>query len=770
MPPTHHRPKSVFFSSQGRTRKPDLSYLVKARNLSSKRPTVMQEKREDEARNRAIVEALPDLVFRISRDGTYLDAHAPQEEDLLVPRDQLLGRTVRDVLPAELAAEAMHYVERALETGAVQVFEYALPLPRGDVRSYEVRIASAAADEVLIIVRDITAHKQAEEALIKRTYELGERVKELDGLYAVSKLVSDPAVSLDAIFEHSAKLIPPAWQYPAITCARIVYQGRAFTTDNFRETPWRQAVDIVVAGKRAGSIEVFYLEERPAAGEELFLKEEQHLIEALGRELGNAIERKQAQEALLESEARNQAILETTVDGVITIDEQGRIASFNRAAEQIFGYKAEDVLGENIRLLMPPPYHDEHDGYLQHYLETGQRKIMGVGKEVIGRRKDGSTFPMDLAISEVNLNEQRLFTGFVRDITARREAERQTWYQATLLENVSEAIIGLDTDFVTIRSWNRAAEKIYGFAAEEVLGQSILNVLKPDLVDAGIEEDGQAFLESGYWTGEVVQRRKDGARLRVAASASVVKDRAGTVIGAVYVNRDITAQKKAEAALKALEREVLDISHREQRRIGRDLHDGLGAHLTGIAMVCRTLARRAEKGKTVSQEELNNVANLVQEGITEARRLARGLNPVKLEREGLTSALHELASMIQTRSGVPCTFASEKNLPDLDGEITTQLYRIAQEAAHNALKHARPGTVSIRLGREDDHLVLSVQDDGIGLPPDHPTSEGMGLRVMQYRARMIGATVDVRSAPGSGTLMRCALPYREAALSDVTTP
>jgi PAS domain S-box-containing protein len=372
---------------------------------------------------------------------------------------------------------------------------------------------------------------------------------------------------------------------------------------------------------------------------------------------------------------------------------------------------------------------------------------------------------MDLTISEVNLNGQRLFTGFVRDITARREAEKQTRYQATLLQNISEAVIGLDTDFVTIRSWNKAAEKIYGFAAAEVLGRSVLDVLKPDFFDVAIEEAGQTFRDTGYWTGEVVQRRKDGARLLVAASASVVKDLAGNVIGEVYVNRDVTAQKKAEAALKALEREVLEISNREQRRIGQDLHDGLGAHLTGIAMVCRTLARRAEKGKPVSQEELDNVANLVQEGIAEARRLARGLNPVKLEKEGLTSALNELAAMMQARAGVPCTFTGAAPLPELDGEITTQLYRIAQEAVHNALKHARPRAVSIRLERDGDRLVLSVQDDGIGLPAEHLTTEGMGLRVMQYRAHIIGGAFGIRSTPGGGTLITCALPYTEAALT-----
>ena len=120
---------------------------------------------------------------------------------------------------------------------------------------------------------------------------------------------------------------------------------------------------------------------------------------------------------------QTQAILETTVDGIITINERGDIQSFNLAAEKIFGYKAEDVIGQNVKILMPEPFHGEHDGYLQNYLETRHRKIIGIGREVIGRRKNGSIFPMELAVSEIPLGKQKLFTGLVRDIGERRRME-----------------------------------------------------------------------------------------------------------------------------------------------------------------------------------------------------------------------------------------------------------------------------------------------------------------------------------------------------------
>ena len=145
------------------------------------------------------------------------------------------------------------------------------------------------------------------------------------------------------------------------------------------------------------------------------------------------------EQALRDSESRNRAILETVIDGIITIDEFGKIESMNPAAERLFGYAASELLGRNVKILMPEPYRGEHDGYLQNYRQTGIRKIIGIGREVVGQRKDGSTFPMDLAVSEVLLGERRLFTGIVRDITDRKAAERELLAAKEAAEAASKA-------------------------------------------------------------------------------------------------------------------------------------------------------------------------------------------------------------------------------------------------------------------------------------------------------------------------------------------
>ncbi|MDX1590939.1 MAG: PAS domain S-box protein, partial [Balneolaceae bacterium] len=131
------------------------------------------------------------------------------------------------------------------------------------------------------------------------------------------------------------------------------------------------------------------------------------------------------EQKLKESEARSRSILRTTVDAIITIDDRGTIRTFNRAAEKLFQFAASEVIGKNVKVLMPHPYRREHDDYMENYHRTGKRKIIGIGRDVTGKRKDGSTFPMYLAVSEVNINGQRLYTGIIRDITEQRRLEQE---------------------------------------------------------------------------------------------------------------------------------------------------------------------------------------------------------------------------------------------------------------------------------------------------------------------------------------------------------
>lgn len=339
--------------------------------------------------------------------------------------------------------------------------------------------------------------------------------------------------------------------------------------------------------------------------------------------------RHRAEEEIRNSQEKTKSILNTTADAIITIGGNGCIQSFNQAAEALFGYKLDEVIGQNVSILMPLPDRIRHDQYITNYLNTGEAKIIGIGREVKGQRKDGSVFPMELAVSEVKLGAQRIFTGIIRDITRRRELEQQ----------------------------------------------------------------------------------------------------------------------------------IIQISEYERQRIGQELHDALGSQLTGIGLICNHLVRQMKAEDEALSEELAEVARQVKEADYLARNIARGLVPVAPEPGGLLQALRRLADTANKVYGVSCEFKGDEAALVKNYVKSTHLYRIAQEALNNAVKHGKAGQVRIHLAAVEPNAVeLAISDDGIGFPEHLPEERGIGVRTMHYRANLIGGSLKIARRPDAGTGVTCYLP------------
>jgi signal transduction histidine kinase len=217
--------------------------------------------------------------------------------------------------------------------------------------------------------------------------------------------------------------------------------------------------------------------------------------------------------------------------------------------------------------------------------------------------------------------------------------------------------------------------------------------------------------------------------------------------------RDVTERR-------ALEHEIQEISEREQRRLGQDLHDGLGQSMTGIAFLAKVLEQKLKVKDLEEAEAAGNIASLMNEALAQTRRLSRGLCPVELDSNDIEAALGQLAENLRTLFSVSCELQCEPEIKITDNAVAVHLYRIAQEAATNAIKHGQARNIGLSLTSNNSRLILTVKDDGCGLPAAAHKGKGMGLRVMQHRARMIGATISLRPSKEGGVTVTCSLAKR----------
>ena len=216
---------------------------------------------------------------------------------------------------------------------------------------------------------------------------------------------------------------------------------------------------------------------------------------------------------------------------------------------------------------------------------------------------------------------------------------------------------------------------------------------------------------------------------------------------ALVIVRDVTERKR-------MEHEIVEVSHREQQRIGEDLHDGLGQHLTGITFLTRALERKLTTKSPEEAKEAAEIGRLVMQALAQTRNLARGLFPAELERNGLTAALIELTDSVQKTCGVRCTLRAAEKISINDNVLATHVFRIAQEAMNNSIKHSRAKNIEVTLDVNGDQLQLRVTDDGTGFSPEAKFN-GLGLRIMQFRARRIGGELQVAAGDQGGTSVTC---------------
>jgi len=254
--------------------------------------------------------------------------------------------------------------------------------------------------------------------------------------------------------------------------------------------------------------------------------------------------------SLAENERFIRTIMDTVVSGIITINEKGIVQSVNYAAEQMFGYAAHEMVGENIKLLMPESYHSEHDGYIEKYLATGERKVIGMGREFSGLSKTGLEFPIELAVSEVQREGAvRFFVGVVTDITVRKAVQATNLRHTRAIEESPVMVVIADREH-NIEYVNPAFINITGYSLEDVLGLNMLFIKSGNLSESVYQEILERLQSGQSWCGELEDRRKDGSLFWVSANISPVRNEQDEIVNYVAVEDDITERKKLETEIR----------------------------------------------------------------------------------------------------------------------------------------------------------------------------------------------------------------------------
>ena len=342
--------------------------------------------------------------------------------------------------------------------------------------------------------------------------------------------------------------------------------------------------------------------------------------------------------------------------------------------------------------------------------------------------------------------------------TQNRELGAANEFGQQVIRGAEAGLIVCDRE-VRFMVWNPFMEQLTGYRAEETLGRHAVEVF-PFLREQHFEKMFERALAGEVF--EAADTRFDlperGRRVWTASRFAPLRDARQEIAGVIVAVRDITDRRR-------LESELLEISDREQQRIGHDLHDGLGQQLTALEMKCFLLVEDlAENNLTARrdklQEQARQVCQALRECITVTRSLARGLAPVNVKAEGLVGALKQLAESSCVPGKIECRFVCRSPLTLDNPETAGHLYRIAQEAVNNAIKHSRTRRIQIHLAHEQGVLRLQIKDDGRGLPRSRKARPGMGLEVMRHRAHVIGALLEIESKPGQGVRVSCVLPLR----------
>jgi PAS domain S-box-containing protein len=481
---------------------------------------------------------------------------------------------------------------------------------------------------------------------------------------------------------------------------------------------------------------------------------------------------------LRDSSARLQSIIDSAVDGIIVIDADGRIEAFNRGAERLFGYPAAEAIGRNVNMLMPAPHHEEHDSYLARYLETGNATIIGIGREVTGRRRDGTTFPLHLSVGEMSVGGERKFTGMLHDLSDRVRLEEQLrtsearW--RAIVQSAVDGIVVIDAHG-RIEAFNAAAERLFGYAESDVVGRNV-NIFMP----SPYHEEHDVYLARYLATGtkkiigtgrEVTGLRRDGTTfpLHLAVGELVVNgERKFTgIVHDLSVRVRMEVQLREQASLVRIGEMAAVLAHEVKNPL---------AGIRGAIQVLGTRLPEGSRDRAIINEmvaRIDGLNNLMKDLLLFARPPRP--RPIPVELRALVSSTAELLGSDPALKDVEIRV--DGTVPPIQADPELLKIVFGNLLVNGAQAIEGRGTLRVSLGVAGSQYRIVFSDTGPGIPPavreklftpfftTKARGSGLGLPTAKRLIEAHHGTISVACPPGGGTAVTVHLPAQAGAMA-----
>jgi PAS domain S-box-containing protein len=723
--------------------------------------------RQSEERYRVLIETTNTGFVVLDTAGRILEANA--EYVRLTGYDRLediLGRKVVEWTAPHDRERNVAEVKKCAEKGFIRNLEVDYVNRQGQITPIEINATVVGRGEnmrILSLCRDITERKRAEAALLQSE----------EKFRRIAAHIQDVLYSVD-IEKREFRYLSPAFekmlgyteadirdmggrvaflnriiQQMAVNSqeqARRLERLRSEPKDGmtFRDEEWWRCKDGSLKCIEDRWIPVF---------------ESGRLVSTEGL-LSDITVRKHAEDALRQSEKQFRAVFETAAIGMGQTDPQtGQFLRVNQKLCEITGYSEEELLARRVADITHPDDR-ERDRELFQNVVQGATPEYHLEKRYVCKGGTTAWVNVNMTVIRDAAGQPMRTLAAIEDITERKRAEAALAESAaqyrSLVDNLNIGVYRNTPDgggrFLQA---NPALARMHGY-------DSVAEFVKLRTVDLYENPaDREAFIAALMKTGAVTNHEvrltnKNGNAIFCAITAKAHYSADGKMDWVDGIVEDITERKR-------LERQLIEVSEREQHRIGQDLHDGLCQHLAGVGYMSKALARKLDVANRAEAEDARTLADLIRQAIADARATASGLYPVKMETDGIVAALQTLAANVESLFHIQCVFHCDPPVLLADNKVAIHLYRIAQEAVNNALHHGKARRIEITLAEAGRRVTLTVRDDGLGLPDPLPARRGIGLDIMHHRARMIRGTLDIRRAPESGTLLTCSFPLADAA-------